>query len=201
MDAELLRIARRVRRWRERGGLTLQELAARSGLAPSTVQKVETAQMIPSLAVLLKLARGLRRRPAELVQDVGDEPERLLSRAADRRTFGVRNRMRVERISGDLADADLDQWRLTLHPGVSSGRDTIQFDGEEIVLCEAGRVTVEIDGEDVELSPGDALQFKATLPHRWRNDGDEPARLLLTATLSAHLRAALQGRRGERHSA
>ena len=61
IEGELAAISGRVRRWREEKGLTLQQLAERSDLAPSTVQKVETGQMIPSVAVLLKLARGLGR--------------------------------------------------------------------------------------------------------------------------------------------
>ena len=65
IDGELAQISRRIRRWREEKGLTLQQLAERSDLATSTVQKVETGQMIPSVAVLLKVARGLgRQRPA-----------------------------------------------------------------------------------------------------------------------------------------
>ena len=62
IDGELARITARIRRWREQAGLTLQELAKRSGLATSTVQKVETGQMIPSVAVLLKLSHGLGSR-------------------------------------------------------------------------------------------------------------------------------------------
>ena len=45
IDGEIARISARIRRWREDAGLTLQELAKRSGLATSTVQKVETGQM------------------------------------------------------------------------------------------------------------------------------------------------------------
>ena len=63
IDPDLERIAGRVRRWREEAGLTLLELARRSGVAASTIQKVESLQMVPTIGVLLKIARGLEHQP------------------------------------------------------------------------------------------------------------------------------------------
>jgi transcriptional regulator with XRE-family HTH domain len=54
-------LARRVRASREEEGWTLHDLAARSGVAVSTIQKIETGQMVPTLSVLSKIANGLRR--------------------------------------------------------------------------------------------------------------------------------------------
>ena len=68
-DDEIGRINDRIRQWREEQGITQQEIATRSGLAISTVHKVETGQMIPSISVLLKLAHGLGRRPTEIGGD------------------------------------------------------------------------------------------------------------------------------------
>ena len=72
VDEELARISQRIREARDSAGLTLQELAAKSGVATSTIQKVETEQMIPSVAVILKIARGLGMHVSQLVQE-GEE--------------------------------------------------------------------------------------------------------------------------------
>ena len=69
LDQELARISQRIREARDAAGLTLQELAARSGVATSTIQKVETEQMIPSVAVIIKIARGLGMHVSQLVQE------------------------------------------------------------------------------------------------------------------------------------
>ena len=50
MEEALNEISNRVRAWREGLGLSLHELAARSDVAASTIQKVETGQMVPSIA-------------------------------------------------------------------------------------------------------------------------------------------------------
>lgn len=194
IEGELARINQRVRQWREEQGLTLQQLAERSDLAPSTVQKVETGQMIPSVAVLLKLARGLGRRVAELVHDADPERDLVHLRADQRAPLGVPDKMMVERLSADLAEPALEMWRVTLHPGVSSGRAPIQYEGEELALCERGQVAFRVGDEETILRTGDSLHFKATLPHSWHNPGRSPARFLIVGTLPQQLRRAIQRR-------
>ena len=65
MDKDLKRIAARVRTWRNEARLTLQQLGDRSGVSASTIYKIENLQTVPTIAVLLKLARGLGHKPSE----------------------------------------------------------------------------------------------------------------------------------------
>jgi transcriptional regulator with XRE-family HTH domain len=194
IDAEVSKISQRIRRWREEKGLTREELGARAGLATSTVHKVETGQMIPSVAVLLKLAHGLGRRPTEIIQDSEQDAAVSVVRAADREQVGFDQRMTVERISGDLFDPALEMWRVHLHPGFGSGRRPIQYDGEGLIVSEKGRLTVRVADEEYLLGPGDSLHFKANLPHSWRNDGRAIVRFTIMGTLPKELRALLHRR-------
>src|SRR6476620_702571 len=50
----------RVKRLRQDAGLTLQKLADRSGLATSTISKVENNQISPTYENILRLADGLK---------------------------------------------------------------------------------------------------------------------------------------------
>lgn len=193
IEAELERIGQRVRKWRDEAGLTLQALAEKSGLATSTIQKIETNAMTPSVAVLLKLARGLGRRPADLVRDEAEEAACLHLPAAERHPIGVPGRQVMERLSGDLIDPVLETWRATVYAGHGSGRP-IRFEGEALVVCEEGRITFAVGDEDFVLGPGDVLHFKGELPHAWRNDAGPPARFTITGTLPRALRAAMQRR-------
>lgn len=196
IDGELVQISRRIRRWREEKGFTLQQLAERSDLATSTVQKVETGQMIPSVAVLLKVARGLGRRPTELIRE-DDEARRVdveLLRRRDRSQLGDSRRLTIERLSGDLSDPALEMWRVTLRPNASSGRDPIAYEGEEIVVCEKGRLTLRLADEEYVLGAGDSLHFKARIPHSWHNLARSEARFSVTGSLPRKLREAIQQR-------
>ncbi len=194
VDPELARISQRIRAARDAAGLTLQELASRSGVATSTIQKVEKEQMTPSVAVILKIARGLGVRLSELVVDSTDELEILHLRASDRHPIGAPGKLVVERLSGDLFEPTLETWRVTLHPGISSGRGTIQYEGEEVVVCERGSVIFRVGDRDYALRAGDTLHFKASIPHSWRNDGETPAGFIVTGTLPKKFRAMMHGR-------
>jgi quercetin dioxygenase-like cupin family protein len=83
---------------------------------------------------------------------------------------------------------------VTLWPGASSGRGSIRYDGEELVICEKGSVTLHVGEAEIVLRAGDTLHFKASLPHAWRNDGAAAARFTLTGTLPEKFRAAMRGR-------
>jgi transcriptional regulator with XRE-family HTH domain len=194
IDAAVARISDRIRRWREEQGMTRQELGERSGLAISTVHKVETGQMIPSVAVLLKLAHGLGRRPTDILADAEYEEPVALMRAKDRETFGLEDRIRVERLSGEIVDPILEMWRVVLNPGMSSGRKPIRNDGDALIICEKGRLSVTLGEEEHLLGPGDTLHFKASIPHSWRNRTRSVVRFTITGTLSKEIRAFLHQR-------
>jgi transcriptional regulator with XRE-family HTH domain len=55
-----------VRRRRELLGMTLEALAARSGVTTDEVGRIETGEREPSLAMVLRLATGLDLMPGEL---------------------------------------------------------------------------------------------------------------------------------------
>lgn len=202
VDADVARLARRIRAWREEAGLSLAELAARSGVARSTIHKIETLQMVPTIAVLLRVARGLDRSPAELVSD--EEPDRVVAvlPAGGRQVLGSASGVMVERLSGDLTDPQLEAWRVVLAPGHGSGEVPLDYDGEELLVGEEGELEVEVQGERIRIGPGDVLHLKASLPHRWRNGGRRPAQFVVVGTVPAALRAAIArrvpaGRRAE----
>lgn len=63
---------REVRRRRSALGITLEQLAERSGLSPNYIGTVETGVRDPSLTTVFALAKGLGVAPGELVGGVGE---------------------------------------------------------------------------------------------------------------------------------
>ena len=191
MQDALGQLRGRVRRWREELDLSLHDLASRSDVAASTIQKVETGQMVPSVAVMIKIAHGLDRRPSELVGDESQEDEVVLLRAKEHAVVGAGSKIRVERLSGDLFEPAIEVWRVKVAPGYGSGRQKYAYDGEEVVICEDGEVTFSIGDEDYILGVGDSLHFKANLPRQWWNSGDQSARFLIAGNFPKGLRSRL----------
>lgn len=192
LDDEVERIATRVRRWREDAGLTLQELGDRSGVSPSTIHKLENNNSVPTVAVLLKLAHGLGKRPNELFEDeVCDRPVACV-RAGTGGRLTFRPGTDLERVVGAIPQSLIDVWRMLHEPGAGAGvEERLAYDGELVILVEQGEVVVDVGDATYVLSVGDSLHFDTSLPHRWRNEGKLEARLLLAGLLPRGLRKQL----------
>lgn len=178
MDQELYLLAQRIKACREQDQLTLFDLAERSGVAPSTVQKIEKGQMVPTIGVLMKIAKGLRRRVSYLIGDSEQPTEVTYRTKRQRSAVGASNRVRAERLAGDLHDPDFDAYEIVIPPGKGSGREPIQHRGDELVICLQGRIEYRVGKEKFELVRGGSLHFKSVLPHAWRNIGKGTARMI-----------------------
>jgi len=81
-----------------------------------------------------------------------------------------------------------------MQPGVSSGKEAIHYRGEELILCEEGSLVVGVGDEVFELTAGDTLHFRASIPHRWRNTGNSLTQFTITGTRPRQFRAAMHKR-------
>jgi transcriptional regulator with XRE-family HTH domain len=186
VDATVRRIADKVRHAREALGLTLQQLAERSGVAPSTIQKVEAGTMVPSVAVMMKIARGLRKKIGFFL-DEDDEPARgdvSFLRRHDRVSTRLGGRdISAQSLTSGLADAELNGFVVTLLPAAGSGEEPLHHRGEDLVYCIRGRVAFTVDGRQYTLGRGDCLHFKGELAHAWRNAGRSRAEIVFVSSL------------------
>lgn len=186
-DKSISNIGTRVRRLREAQGLSLRQVAQRAGLSTSAVQKTEAGTMTPTIGVLMKIARGLKCRVIDFLEEDGQRGEVVLTRRRQRRrvTWG-RGKITVETMAGEPTIPEIVVFELHLAGGADSGLDLLSHRGEEIALCVKGKIRFEIEGKPFDLRPGDCLHFKSHLPHRWSNPGPKAARILLVCTAAGN---------------
>lgn len=195
IDGYLDRIAERVRSWRAAEGLTLQQVATRSAVAASTIQKVERQQMVPTVAVLFKIAHGLGKSPADLVDDRQGSPDVVHRRAVDHDGLpkcGTRH------LTGQLADAQLSLWRVVHSPGEGAEARHLAPRGEVVMFCERGRLEVTSGGQLFVLEPGDSLHCKTRQGLAWCAVGHEPTVFVVVGTSALGLDQVLNGLRFNR---
>jgi transcriptional regulator with XRE-family HTH domain len=211
IEGELARMAGRIRSWRNEAGLTLHLLGERSGVAASTIHKIENCQTVPTIAVLLKVVHALGREPEELLLDTRSDCNIAHTRSGERRQLGSDAGSQIEQLSRGIAAGSLDVWRITHPPGQGMDPEQMDFrfryDGELLILCEEGALDVEVGRGTFQLEPGDTLHFKTSLPHLWRNKGAAPARALLFAARPGGLHRGIAesfkvmgGRQPSKHS-
>jgi transcriptional regulator with XRE-family HTH domain len=196
MDRHLVQIAERIRRWRDEAGFTLQELANRSGVAASTVHKIEKNQTVPTISVLLRIAVALKRRPDELLIEDSPAIAAAHRRKADRLLVGSEKRSQIEQLALGIDASTIDVWRVYHQPGMGTGEEgtRLNYDGEIIVLMETGVLTFEIGDATYVIEAGDSLHFKTSTAHCWRNTGDVQAKAIFFGTIPKGLQKSITER-------
>jgi transcriptional regulator with XRE-family HTH domain len=193
MDRHLVQIAERIHRWRDEAGYTLQELADRSGVAASTVHKIEKNQTVPTILVLIKICSAMKRRPDELLVQDSPEIAAALRRKGDHLIVPSDDDTAIEQLSFGIANSTIDVWRVRHIAGYGSGPESrvLKHKGEFIVLCEEGELTFYLGGEEYRIEAGDSLHFKTDVHHRWMNHGKTTASAIFFGTIPKGLHKSM----------
>jgi transcriptional regulator with XRE-family HTH domain len=178
----------RVRSLRDGMGLSLRDLAERSGVSAPMLSQVERGETSPTLSVAARIAAGLDLSLSQLLRlDEGGTV--TVVRAGERRGGGEGGHA-YEILTPPLPGQRAELSRHVLAPGASTGGpgDPPMHEpgSRETALVERGMLTLVCDGERHELAAGDCVTFDADLAHHFENPGDEEAALL--AVVSAGLR-------------
>ena len=178
--ADQIALGPRVRALRRATGLTLRDLAERSGVSAPMLSQVERGETSPTLSVAQRIAAGLELSLSQLLRL--DEGEGVtVVRAAERGAGAARSNghsydVLTPPIPGQRAELSLH----TLKPGASTGGpdDPPMHEpgSRETAVVHVGRLRLVCDGVDHELDEGDAVTFDADLPHHFENPGRRDAR-------------------------
>jgi transcriptional regulator with XRE-family HTH domain/quercetin dioxygenase-like cupin family protein len=97
-------------------------------------------------------------------------------RPGDRQVLQLDSGVTWERL-GQLPHPHVDFLLITYEPGGSSSseRGLMRHGGSEYGYLLSGELVLTLGSEELRLGPGDAISFDSTTPHRYRNDGLDPA--------------------------
>jgi transcriptional regulator with XRE-family HTH domain len=171
-----------VKALRTKADVTLTELADRSGLAISTVSKIESGQLLPGYETIQRLAVGLEIDVADLFRE-RLSPLSSGRRGVTRKGEGARlssPHYEYEALAGDLSRKQFLPLMATIKArSVDEFRQLPAHEGEEFVFVISG--TVELHSEHYEpltLKPGDSVYFDSRAGHALVSTGEEDARIV-----------------------
>jgi transcriptional regulator with XRE-family HTH domain len=180
----------RVRALREAMGLSLRDLALRSGVSAPMLSQVERGETSPTLQIAARIATGLELRLSQLLRLDEDGAVSIVRRSERRQGPARAKGHRYEILTPPLPGQRAELSRHTLSAGAVTGGpgDPPMHEpgSRETALIETGAVLLVIDGAPHELHAGDCVTFDADLPHHFENPGPDDAVLL--AVVSAGLR-------------
>jgi transcriptional regulator with XRE-family HTH domain len=169
-------------------GLSLRDLAERSGVSAPMLSQVERGETSPTLAVATRMAAGLELSLSQLLR-LDERSHVVVSRAGDRR-IRKRDRHAVEELTPPLPGqrADVSMHRLEAGGATGGPNDPPLHEpgSRETAVVLEGALTLFIDGERHALDQGDSVTFDADLPHHFENEGEAETRFI--AVVAAGLR-------------
>jgi transcriptional regulator with XRE-family HTH domain len=172
-------VGRNVRALRQQRRMTIDALAAASGVSRGTVIQVESARGNPSMATLCNLAAALQVGVASLVS-TDSAPRVTVRAAADAAALwtSAASSRALFRIGTDPPDL-VELWDWTLQAADA-------FDGEahprgtiEVLFVLDGVLVLQVGDERRVLGTDDTVVFEAHAPHRYANESAAPVRFIM----------------------
>ena len=169
-------VGEKLRLLRKRRGLTLQSVADSTGISVGHLSELERDIASPTVKMLHDISRALG---VSISWFFGESQEHKAEIQ-----FVVRENDREKiRFGEGITDFKLNSGAVrkigllysVFEPGASSGDEPYTHAGEEAGTVLAGRLELWIEGRGLELNAGDSFSFASTLPHRYRNPGDQEA--------------------------
>lgn len=177
--AELARrVAESLRRYRQERHLSLDDLAARSGVSRAALSQIEGRRTNPTLSVLWKIAVGLEIPFHDLLGTERDAPV-LVLRAGDApplRSADGRTESRLLSPGGSSTGTEVYEMRLlpkAVHKSEPHARGTT-----ETLIVLSGNFRLVVGGVVQEVAAGDSVFFRADVEHSYENPSAREARCI-----------------------
>ena len=183
-DEESLKVGEKIKQIREEQGLSLQQLADRSGFSSALLSQIENHMVSPPLGTLIKISKALEVEIGVFFQEMHDVPftivrrdeRKAMSRVASKQ--GVRYGYSYEALAFDKKGRHMEPFLVTLEPETKKDRHAYNHDGEEFIFVLEGRMKVDLGDHTDVLEPGDSIYFDSTISHRVQCLDDKETRIL-----------------------
>lgn len=165
---ELKQVGPRLRALRHQRGWTLEELAERAEMSPSTLSRLESGKRQASLELLLPLTKQLGVRIDDLLTQHTRDPR--VRRPEIRRDGHVIVPLAPE-------GAAVKTYKITFPPA----REEPQLkthEGYEWLYVLSGKLRLRLGERDLTLVRGEAAEFDTRIPHALWAAGGKPAQIM-----------------------
>jgi transcriptional regulator with XRE-family HTH domain len=174
-------VGSKIRAFRKKNGLSLNQLSHLTGIAASNLSAIELNKSSPTVRTLVRIARAFHMRAGAFLDEVM-HPNATLWRKGEGTTIDTGagdHSIRV--LADDLPRGMMTPRIITLEPASQSFRPGGE-DRDRFVYCLEGQVTVMVAEERYELSAGDSLYLLRYSRASLHNQGSVVASLLMIVT-------------------
>jgi len=164
-------------------GLSLDQVAAESGVSKSMLSKIERNQTNPTLGTCWRLAAAFDVGIEEIVGRNRNEPEIKRLGAYETPTLRSADGRCSMRILGPIDLAGAVEWyELSAKPRSALVSEPHEAGAVEHLTVMSGRLTVESGALKTEVGPGETVRYRADVRHAVRNPHAQPGRAVIVVT-------------------
>jgi transcriptional regulator with XRE-family HTH domain len=172
-------LAAHLRALRHERGLTIEALAAASGVSRAMISKIERGASTPTATVLGRLATGLRVGLSRLLGAAQPRRPVVLPPAAQPIYKDAAGGFERRSISPLFPDRFLDLALNHMAPGGHVSFPPHHRGVEEYLHVTRGALVVVVNGERFEVPCGATLFYEGDQTHEFRNEGDGLAEFIV----------------------
>lgn len=177
-----LNIGYKIRKLRKEGRLTLQDLSDLSGLSKPLLSQIENDQVIPPIATLLKIAKGLKVGIHFFFAEEEDRQKFVLLRSSDLESSSRRSgndspqNYLYHSLAPGLNQKSMEPFLVEFAAGEWDDSLFYRHEGEEFIYLLAGMLEFHYGQEVMVLMPGDSIYYDSSLAHGYISLGSEKAK-------------------------
>ncbi len=182
-NLDLISIGNFIKQRRLDQGLSIRELSAISDVASGTISQIETGKTSPNLTSLNAICNALR-FPVSAIFIENSSDKIKLVRKNEQKTFTRNISNGKELIEYNITKGENDMWGsiIEMPPKTDSG-PYYYHEGEEFVFILKGKITFDLENNTpYKLNEFDTLYYPNNIGHRWVNESDETAQMMIVST-------------------
>ena len=178
-------VGKTIRQLREAQNLSIDQLAELSQTHKKFIEQLESEQLVPSIAPLLKIARALGVHMSTFLDDDAVAGP-VIARAGQPETavqfsglgpYCV-GTLEFHPLAKDEKNRHMEPFLVDVHPSVPEECTFSFHEGEEFMYVLAGEIEVLYGGDRYLLGVGDSIYYDSTTPHQVQAANDKDARIL-----------------------
>jgi len=180
---DLIRIGQTLKEKRTKLGMSIRDLANICQIAPSTISLIENGKTSPSLLSLKSICDTLNVPVFSLLLDEAEDKIKLV-RKSEQSSF-IRNVSNGQPMTEHLIIHGVNEMYAALvhvPPHTDSGK-YVHHGGEEFVFILNGTIVFDLECKArYVLDEHDTLYYPNCIGHRWENNTDMEAEIMLVST-------------------
>lgn len=180
-----MELSKKLRNIRREKGMTLQELAQKSGVGTATISRLENRVQTGTLKTYLKICEALGIKLLDLykgVESKDEEAVEITPEFEEIETFIYDDKASSVILTPNALSKRMLPVLIMLEPEDKTHQEQSPEGTEKFLFCLEGKIEITVGEKIFHLRPNGVLYFRSSLPHQLKNTGKIKARCLCVSS-------------------